>query len=205
MELNFFLNRLFLIATVVALFIFLVFVFHFIFKDEVGGGLAQLNAQTTVLLEQKKTDAVGFPVRLKIPSISINAPVEYVGLTSKGAMDTPVGVANVAWFNKGPRPGEVGSAVIDGHFGYKNNKPAVFDNLHKLKKGDKLYIEDGKGATISFVVRELKSYSRDADALDVFTSNDGKSHLNLITCIGDWDVANKTHSNRLVVFTDKEI
>ena len=64
----------------------------------------------------------GFPVRLRIPSINVDAPVEYVGLTPDGAMDVPKERANVAWFNLGPRPGENNSAVIAGHYGRKMGK-----------------------------------------------------------------------------------
>jgi len=104
----------------------------------------------------------------------------------------------------GPRPGELGSSVIDGHSGYKDNKPAVFDNLGQLQKGDKVYIEDEKGEINTFVVRELRNYDPNQNAEDVFSSDDGISHLNLITCGGAWDETDKTHSSRLVVFTDKE-
>jgi len=127
------------------------------------------------------------PVRLKIPSIGVDALVEYVGFTPDGAMDTPKERANVAWFNFGPRPGENGSAVIAGHYGWKNGKASAFDNLYKLRKGDILYIEDNKGEIISFVVRDFQSFDPKADASDVFGSPDGKSHLNLITCGGAWD------------------
>ena len=146
----------------------------------------------------------GLPVRLKIPRINVDSAVEYVGLTSQGAMDIPKNPADVAWFNLGPRPGEKGSAAISGHYGWKNNIPAVFDNLYKLQKGDKLYVEDGKGVTTTFVVRESRRYDPNADASDVFGSSDGKIHLNLITCEGVWDKVSKTYSKRLVVFTDKE-
>ena len=64
----------------------------------------------------------GFPVRLRIPSINVDAPVEYVGLTPDGAMDVPKERANVAWFNLGPRPGENGSAVVAGHYGWEKRK-----------------------------------------------------------------------------------
>jgi LPXTG-site transpeptidase (sortase) family protein len=147
----------------------------------------------------------GIPAHFKIPSINIDATVEYVGLTPDGAMDVPKGPSNVAWFDLGTRPGEKGSSVIAGHSGYKNNIPAVFDNLHKLKKGDKIYVEDEMGATTTFVVREIQNYDLDADAKEVFSSSDGASHLNLITCGGVWNATKKTHSKRIVVFTDKEI
>jgi hypothetical protein len=55
------------------------------------------------------------------------------------------------------------------------------------------------------VVREIKKYDLSADTKDVFVSNDGKSHLNLITCAGIWNPILGTHSKRLVIFADKEI
>lgn len=143
------------------------------------------------------------PARLKILSINVDAPIESVGLTPLGAMDVPKGPALVAWYKLGPRPGEIGNAVVAGHSGWKNNKPAVFDNLHKLQKGDLIYIQDAKGNTITFVMRESRSYDPKADATDVFSSNDGKAHLNLITCEGVWDKVTQSRSKRLVVFADR--
>jgi hypothetical protein len=39
---------------------------------------------------------------------------------------------------------------------------------------------------------------------EIFTSKDGKSHLNIITCDWAWNKNTKHYPNRLVVFTDKE-
>ncbi len=148
--------------------------------------------------------SVGFPVLLKIPKINVGANIVYVGLTSQGAMDVPKDPANAAWFSLGVRPGEIGSAVISGHFGWKNNIPAIFDNLHALQSGDKIYVEDENGIITTFVVREIRTYGENEDASDVFGSSDGKAHLNLVTCEGTWNKIRKSYSNRLVVFTDKE-
>lgn len=110
----------------------------------------------------------------------------------------------VAWYEFGPRPGENGSAVIAGHYGWIGNKGSVFNDLHTLKKGDELSVIDVKGNNIVFVVRESRKYDPNADATIVFKSNDGKAHLNLITCEGVWIESQKTYSDRLVVFTDKK-
>ncbi len=158
--------------------------------------------KASLIVEESISDIV-LPVRLKIPSLGVDAPFEYVGLTPEGAMDVPKGPAEVAWYKLGSKPGDIGSAVVAGHSGYKNNKMGVFDNLYKLKKGDKLYIEDEKGNTIIFVVRESRKFNPKADALDVFGSSDGKAHMNLVTCVGAWNDVERTHSERLVVFTDK--
>ena len=163
--------------------------------------LIDLQSQRNILSNQSTSS---LPVRLKIPKINVDAFVEYVGLTSGGAMDVPKGPNNVGWFYLGSRPGDKGSAVIAGHYGWKNDIPAVFDNLYKLKKGDKIYIEDSTGTTLTFVVGEIGIYDQNADASNVFGSNDGKSHLNLITCEGVWNVALKGRPSRLVIFTDKE-
>lgn len=148
--------------------------------------------------------SVAVPVRLKIPEIKVDAPMEGVGLTATGAMDVPSNQDGVAWYELGERPGEVGSAVISGHYGWKNNIGSVFDRLHELKPGDKVYSEDDQGVITTFVVRESRIYDLKADTVEIFKSDDGKAHLNLITCAGVWNVDKQMYSNRLVVFTDKE-
>lgn len=153
---------------------------------------------------QKQIDSTS-PLRLKIPKIKINTVLDSVGLTPQGAVGTPKGPATAAWFNFGPRPGDNGSAIITGHYGrWKSGEGSVFDNLNKLKRGDKLYVEYAKGVTVTFVVRASRTYDPNADAAEVFISNDGKSHLNLITCEGLWDKVTKSYSQRLVIFADKE-
>ena len=122
----------------------------------------------------------GSPLRVRISSIEVNATIEDVGLTPSGLMDTPRGPANVGWFNLGPCPGEKGSAVFVGHFGWKDNIPAVFDNLFKLGKGEKIYVDDENGNAVTFVVWGTKLYDPYADASDVFWSSDGGHTLTLL-------------------------
>ena len=183
--------------------LFLSLLFYFIPQNKIKGSSERLNENLSALSNQEQTRAK-LPVRLKIPSINVDAYVEHTGLTPDGAMGVPKGNVNVAWYNLGPRPGENGSATIAGHYGLKNNIPSVFDDLHKLRVGDRIYIEDEKGTDIIFVVQKIQIYDKDEDASDVFSSNDEKSHLNLITCSGDWNTNEKTRSSRLVVFSDRE-
>lgn len=169
-------------------------------KNQFDANLAA-TLRSAVFGEQTKR---GLPTRLKIPKINVDAVVEYVGLTPEGTMDAPKNPVNVAWLDLVARPGEVGSAVIAGHEGWKNGIPAVFDDLNKLKEEDEISVEDENGITTTFVVREIRIYKEGGDPSDVFASNDGKAHLNLITCAGDWDKVKKGYPERLVVFTDKE-
>lgn len=146
---------------------------------------------------------VGLPIRLKIPKIKVDAAIEYVGLNSKGEMGIPKLPRNTAWYNLGPRPGTIGSAAIAGHLNWYSGATGVFANLSKLRIGDKIMVRDDQGATSTFIVRKIRMYTSKEDASEVFVSNDGRSHLNLITCDGVWDKKAKQYSKRLVVFADK--
>jgi LPXTG-site transpeptidase (sortase) family protein len=116
-------------------------------------------------------------------------------------MEVPAGTVDVAWFALGPHPGQVGSAVVGGHFGIESGVPFVFYNLNKLKVGDDIYIVDDEGNTITFVVNSTALYAANANATNVFTSTDGKAHLNLITCEGIWNEVAGEYPERTVVFT----
>jgi len=130
----------------------------------------------------------------------VDTDILHVGLTLEGAMEVPKSLAEVGWYKFGPHPGNQGSAVIAGHLGL--GEPGIFVDLHKLKPGDQFSVIDIKGITTVFVVRETRTYKPTDRPQEVFASGDG-THLNLITCAGDWDNTQKTLSQRLVVFSDK--
>lgn len=153
------------------------------------------------MVSTSSTKQLAYPSRLIIEKIHVDASIESVGVTSSGAMEAPTGPSGVAWFNLGPPPGAQGSAVIAGHYGWKAGKAAAFDRLNELRVGDTLTVEDSTGSVLTFKVRELHVYDAGMDATNIFTSHNG-SHLNLITCIGTWDVSEKSYTQRLVVFTD---
>jgi LPXTG-site transpeptidase (sortase) family protein len=189
-----------LMTTIFAMVV--IFLMFFLFKYKV---LTVDNVNDFKIYRQEQEDPLGMPVRLKIPRIGVDSAVESVGVTSKGAMDTPRVPEDVAWYKLGTYPGEIGSAVITGHYGaWKNGAKSVFDNLHELKVGDKISIEDENGNIINFIVKEIKNFDPNANSFEVFSSSDGKAHLNLITCEGSWNKEVKSYSQRRVVFTEKE-
>jgi LPXTG-site transpeptidase (sortase) family protein len=183
---------------VVAVVLLLIIVFSTSATLPVPNSMKQASSQTS------QQEDLGLPIRLTIPKINVDAPVEIVGLAPDGSMGVPKGPIDVGWFDLGPRPGDIGSAVIAGHEGWKDGISAVFDNLHNLVKGDKIYVEDETGTTTIFVVRELRIYGQNDNASDVFASSDGKAHLNLITCEGVWNTTEKSYTSRLVIFADRE-
>ncbi len=180
-------------------FLLVIFVFLFIIvKAKERKILLFVNLQNIVIKNNSKLN----PVNLKIPIIGVVSKVEHVGLTKDGAVDAPSGPKNVGWYNLGPRPGENGVAIIDGHSGWKGNLPAVFDNLYKLRVDDKIYIEDSLGNILVFNVIKIKIYTPGEDYTDVFVPKSNGAYLNLITCSGLWNNIKKSSSDRLVIFTE---
>lgn len=172
-------------------------------NDAIGAKVIVANQINTI--DAPLPEHLNAGISLKIPKINVDAKIYSMGVTKDGAMESPSDSQDVGWFSFGPRPGENGSAVLAGHYGrWKNRDVSIFDNLHTLKPGDKLYVEDKDGVTITFIVRQLKTYDKDGDTSEVFAFDDGAPHLNIIACAGVYDENLKTYSNRLVVFTDKQ-
>jgi sortase A len=127
-----------------------------------------------------------------------------VGLDPQGKMDVPKEPEDVGWYNLGAKPGENSSAVIDGHLDTLTGAPAVFYNLTKLEIGDKIVIDDELGKTRTFIVTSKEEYDFDKVPLKQVFDSPGQPTLNLITCEGVFDNANKNYSKRVVIYSRLE-
>lgn len=199
--------RILLVFAIISLALFLIFLLNFkfnLFKQREAARIIFPPISGIIVPHESEKIIYGLPINLNISEINVDTAVENVGITESGAMDMPKSIDTVGWYFLGSRPGENGSAVIAGHYGKKNGRNSIFNNISKLNIGDKIFIEDDRGQLITFVIREIKILDPKADTSDVFISNDGKAHLNLITCEGTWNKITKSYSGRLVVFSDKE-
>lgn len=187
----------------ILLAIILVVVFYFTLQapDYIEKEKQLIYTDITSTSTQERAPQNNLPYKLSIPRLNISSRIQHVGLTPEGLMEVPSSYTDVAWYKAGKRPGEIGSSVIAGHFGTDN---AVFRNLKNIKIGDALNVQNKEGKSISFVVKKIEQYTETEDATQVFLSNDGKSHLNLITCYGVWSKTTKSYPTRLIVFADKK-
>ncbi len=157
---------------------------------------------TSPIEEMIEADAGIVPVRVIIPDIQVDAPIEMVGLRPDGRMDIPDSSTAVGWFHLGYEPGEEGSAVLAGHLDTMGGMPAVFWRLRRLRLGDRVEVEDRKGKRLQFRVTHRTTYPmNDAPLLDIFGPSD-VPRLTLITCNGKWKEELATYDRRLVVYTE---
>lgn len=160
---------------------------------DAGQGLEQQSAPSGSVVEA--------PLRLRIPVLALEAPIETVGVRPDGSMDVPRSLADVGWLKTAPAPGRPGTAVMSGHRDSARGAPAVFWNLGKLRPGDRLYVTDADGDELAFVVTEVAAYPLASfPGFRVFASADARA-LNLITCAGTFVPRRGMYDQRLVVYT----
>ena len=158
--------------------------------------------QVTEAPTPRPTPTVSLPQRLIIEKLAINTALEYVGLEGAGAMGVPQDFDNVAWYQDGPKPGEVGNAVIAGHLDRVTGDPAVFYYLSSLQIGDQIFSVAQDGKVYTFIVKDKKIYPYNQVPLEeVFGEYSGK-RLNLITCQGIFNQRTQNYSNRIVIYTE---
>jgi LPXTG-site transpeptidase (sortase) family protein len=142
-------------------------------------------------------DVDSTPVRLVIPAIKVDATIESRGLDSSRNLDTPRDYRNVAWYNLGPRPGQAGNAIINGHVNWWTGD-AVFTHLSRLRAGDTIRVFRADGSTVVFKVEAKQVVDANARLGWLFDPSSSPS-LVLITCSGVWNPLTQSDTQRLLV------
>ena len=151
-----------------------------------------------------KTEAVEtfIPNRLKIPAIDVNAKIEVVGKDAKGRMDVPKQTDQVGWYRYGAKANQTGNVILAGHLD-DTNGPAVFYDLAKVKRGQRIEVSSKTGEQVSYVVTNVKSYPVDQAPVGLIFGATLAQRLTLITCVGTF-TQSKGYDQRLVVTAEQE-
>jgi hypothetical protein len=138
------------------------------------------------------------PVRLIIPSIGVDTSIEPVGLLLDSTLQPPSAWGVAGWYANGPRPGDPGPAVIEGHVDSVNG-PAVFYRLRDLRTGAAVTIRTSNGTTLHFVVDTARRYPKTKFPTEAVYGPTPLPELRLITCTGDFDWSAHSYLDNLVV------
>jgi len=144
-------------------------------------------------------DQPALPVRLQIPAIAVSTPLVRLGRLPDGSIEVPHDWNTAGWYDRGPRPGQPGPAVILGHVDSKTG-PAVFFRLRALRPRDVVRVGLADGRILVFRVQRVERYPKDefpAEAVYLPTLN---RELRLITCGGDFDYAAGSYRDNIVVY-----
>jgi len=142
-----------------------------------------------------------FPVKLRMASIEVDAPVVATGIDSdSGQMAVPGNVNEVAWYQFGPRPGESGSAVLAAHVDLAGQGPGVFFRLRDLAPGDIIEVEFSDGSAQVFRIEARTIYNKEELPLDTIFAREGLPVLTLITCGGSFSESSRRYDSNVVAY-----
>ncbi|MEU8648234.1 class F sortase [Streptomyces sp. NBC_01558] len=154
-------------------------------------------SESTADTSQQRTTAM--PIRIRIPAIGIDQPLTSLRVQQDGHLAAPSEPEQIGWWSDGPRPGNPGATVIVGHVD-STTGPAAFYNLSTLHPGDKVTLLRKDRSTISFTIRALRQYEKDAFPDSQVYATSGPPALHLITCSGAYDRGRGEYQDNLVVY-----
>ncbi|WP_290773774.1 MULTISPECIES: class F sortase [unclassified Exiguobacterium] len=142
------------------------------------------------------------PTRIMIPTLDVKANIEVVGKDKQGRMDVPKKTDQVAWYKYGAKAGQTGNVVLAGHLDDEKG-PAVFYDLAKMKKGQRIEVTGKTGQQVSYVVTNVMSYPVDEAPVGSIFGATVMNKLTLISCIGTF-TNSKGYDQRLVVTAEQD-
>jgi hypothetical protein len=152
-----------------------------------------------VVLRAATPGAAAQPVRVRVPGIGVDSPLDRLGVDAAGALETPADYARAGWFDGGPAPGDVGPAVLAGHVDSYEG-PAVFWRLRDLVPGDEVLVDRADGTTARFTVTRVERHPKDAFPTDDVYGPTPDAQLRLVTCGGEFDRSVRSYRDNVVVF-----
>lgn len=142
------------------------------------------------------------PVSVDIPAIGVHSELLRLGVNADGTIAVPpltTGADEAAWYKYSPTPGQIGSAVIEGHVDSYHG-PAVFFRLGALRPGDTIDVTLADGITAIFRVTGVREYSKTEFPSRMIYGTADYAALRLITCGGSFDSVTGHYLSSTVVF-----
>ena len=142
------------------------------------------------------------PVRVTVPSLSMNALVVPVGMDELRSVVVPVNIDIVGWYKLGVSPHQqFGSVALVGHRDGSGGADGVFLRIGELQKGDLVLVTNRDGSENTYEVTRVELMSKDqfpSEAPRLFAES-GPARLTLISCGGSYDRSRGGYQSNVVV------
>jgi len=142
------------------------------------------------------------PASVSIPEIGVQSKLLRLGRNQDGTMQVPnllTSANEAAWYKYSVTPGQVGTAVIEGHVDSYQG-PAVFFRLGALRPGNHIDVTLADGVTAVFRVTGVREYAKDKYPANIVYAPTHYAALRVITCGGDFDPTTGHYLGSVVVF-----
>lgn len=141
---------------------------------------------------------VAEPVAVHIPAIAVDSELEVLRRSPDGTIELPAW-HRAGWWADGPKPGQLGPAVILGHVDSASG-PAVFRRLHELQPGDEVTVTRADGSVARFSVDRLERHPKQAFPTEAVYAPSLEAGLRLVTCGGTFDRSTGHYRDNVIVF-----
>jgi LPXTG-site transpeptidase (sortase) family protein len=121
-----------------------------------------------------------------------------LALRNNGTLQVPPDGFTSGWFAGGPRPGELGPAVIAAHVHW-DGRWGVFEHLGDLDYGDRIILDRGDHSSVVFRVTRVSRFNKANFPTSLVYGNIDHVGLRLITCDG-FSASQHTYIDNVVVF-----
>jgi hypothetical protein len=144
--------------------------------------------------------AADAPVRIRIPSLAIAAPVAATTIdTGSGLLRLPGNIHRVGWWRDGMAPGaRSGAILVAGHVDSAHAGEGVFFGLARIAVGARVELRTRGRRRYVYRVSSVRAYPRRALPLSVYSSR-GVPRLVLVTCGGPFNRASGHYRDNIVV------
>lgn len=139
------------------------------------------------------------PVRLMVPSLGLDVPLDEVSIRPDGQMAVPDDVRRAGWYRHGPAPGAAsGSVVVAGHVDGVTG-PGAFLQLTQVTDGAEVVVELDDGTMTEYRVAGGEAVAKAHLPVDEIFRRDGEPVLRLVTCTGQWSPRAGHYTDNLVI------
>ncbi len=143
--------------------------------------------------------ATRVPVRLRVPSLGIDAPVASVGVAADGQLAVPNDLVRVGWYGAGALPGDAGTALIAAHVDHAH-LPGVFFRLDRLAPGATVQVVHADGTVSTYSVAARRMIAKPLLPVADLTQPGGAPRLVLVTCGGSYDRGRRSYRDNVLVY-----
>ncbi|MEV1130944.1 class F sortase [Agromyces sp. NPDC049794] len=156
--------------------------------------------RTSASLADRPALSAPAPVRLVVPDLGIDVPIESVGLDDQGRMGLPANPAIGAWYRFGSAPGDAtGSTVIAAHVDSAVYDIGPFARLAGAPAGTRVEVTTADGLVHAYAFQSTAVLPKESiDWSDAF-ARDGSPRLTLVTCGGEFDYDARRYLSNVIV------
>ncbi|ASD21124.1 sortase [Cryobacterium sp. LW097] len=143
---------------------------------------------------------VSAPVRVRVPALGIDMPIEAVGLAEDAAMALPANPAVAAWYRYGAGPASpAGATVVAAHVDSLVYDIGPFALLADAPAGTEIVLETADGGAHRYTVASVDSVEKPAVPWASVFDRSGQPRLTLVTCGGEFDYDARRYLSNVIV------